>query len=201
MHKYDYIKIGKRIRSERRKAGFARQDDFAEALGFSIFSRQTISKWERGKDLPDLDVLLKMCNLFRCELGYLLCEYDYKTRVVTDIHQAIGLSEKAIQVLQTLNHEIHLRDSFNTLNRIIEHPEFINLLKAIQLHNQTYVDKTFSPSPELRKILAKDLECNESEVEKIMESISESTMTSNLLNILHDLKKSKSIKRRSKDSH
>lgn len=192
MSEYNYEKIGQRIRLERRNAGFSRQEDFAKALGLSESSRQTIGKWENGKLLPSLDDFFNMCKLFNCELGYLLCEYDYKTRVVTDIHQAIGLSEKAIHVLKILNHEIYLRDSFNTLNRIIEHPEFINLLKAIQLHKQTYVDKTFSPSPELRKILAKDLKCNESEVEKIMESISESTMSSNLLNILHDLKKSKS---------
>ena len=37
-----------------------------------------------------------MCDLFGCEIGYLLCDYDCKTRTATDIQKETGLSEAAI---------------------------------------------------------------------------------------------------------
>ena len=77
---YDYKKIGARIKEERLEAGFKNQSDFAEKLCLSVDSRQTISKWENGHDLPSIDILLDMCGIFQCELGYLLCEYDCKNR-------------------------------------------------------------------------------------------------------------------------
>lgn len=187
MYDFDFKKIGKRIRYERKQAGFTSQIAFAEALHLGESSRQTICKWENGKLLPSLDHLLDMCKLFHCEIGYLLCEYDCKTKENTDIHQVIGLSENAIAVLKTLNHENHFRALLNIINQIIEHDGFFNLLKAIYLHKLTYIDKKFSPSPELRKSLAKELVSSENEVEKTMELISESTITSSLLNIIHNL--------------
>ncbi len=186
MPRYDYKKIGKRIRYERRKCGFTSQEDFAEKLGMSASSRQTIGKWENGQQLPSIDDFFIMCELFECELGYLLCEYDCKTRENTDIYQATGLSEKAINVIKTLNRENFA--PFNTLNQIIEHPEFGSLLKTIYLHKLDFVEKNFSPDRELCKILASKLRCSESESEKYLEKISESTMLSTLLDILSDLK-------------
>lgn len=188
MPEYNYKKIGQRIRLERRNAGFSRQEDFGEALGLCTSSRQTIGKWENGKLLPSLDDFFKMCKVFDCELGYLLCEYDCKTREATDIQQTIGLSEKAINVLKTFNHETLLREPLNTLNQIIEHPEFINLLKSIHLHKLNFIDKKFSPDRELRIILSKELGCSENEAEKYLDKISESTISSTLLSIIGSLK-------------
>lgn len=187
MYEYDLKKIGKRIRSERLKAGYTSQKIFAKK--FFLSDRQTVSKWENGKKLPSIDNLLTMCDLFHCQLGYLLCEYDCKTGENTNIHNLIGLSEKSINILKFIKSETALSDSLKALNRIIEHPEFINLLKDIQLHNLTYIDKKFSPSPKLRESLAEELKRPENEVERIMETISESTISTDLLNILHDLKR------------
>jgi len=98
--KYDQDKIGKRILLERRKAGYSNQSSFAVAMGYSEESRQTVANWEKGKTVPCMEALLRMCNFFGCELGYLLCEYDCKTREMTDIHVATGLSEKAIDAIK-----------------------------------------------------------------------------------------------------
>ena len=76
--KYDKQAIGKRIKEERIAAGFKTQGQFAEKMNYSFGSRQTVARWESGKVLPCLDDLLKMCEIFNCELGYLLCEYDCK---------------------------------------------------------------------------------------------------------------------------
>lgn len=186
MCNYDLTKIGKRIRDERQKAGYTSQEKFAEKFSLSVSSRQKIGKWENGKSLPSIDDFLIMCDLFQCQLGYLLCEYDCKTGENTNIHNVTGLSEEAINKLKIIKSQTAISDMTKVLNRIIEHPDFINLLKDIQLHNLTYIDKKFSPPLELRKLLSKELKRPESEVETIMETISESTITSDLLNILHD---------------
>ena len=49
---------------------------------------------------------MELCNIFNCEIGYLLCEYDCKTRAATDIVKETGLSEKSIDILKKANTEI-----------------------------------------------------------------------------------------------
>ena len=90
--------IGERIRTERKKLDLT-QDGLAEKI--DIGSRQTIAQWENGVALPPLSKLLCMCDLFGCEIGYLLCDYDCKTRTATDIQKETGLSEAAIKELIT----------------------------------------------------------------------------------------------------
>lgn len=103
---YDKEKIGERIRDCRRKMpGKQRkrksQDELAEDLGYQ--DRATVNRWEKGEVLPSLDIMLKMCGLFKCELGHLLCEYDEKTRNAADIHAVTGLTEEAIDTLSEYN--------------------------------------------------------------------------------------------------
>ena len=86
-------KIGERIRIERRSLNLT-QDEFKERINIS--ARQTIARWENGKALPTLEDFLIMCELFSCDMGYLLCEHNEKTRAATDIRKETGLSEKAI---------------------------------------------------------------------------------------------------------
>ena len=186
MCNYDLTKIGKRIRDERQKAGYTSQEKFAEKFSLSGSSRQKIGKWENGKSLPSLDDFLIMCDLFQCQLGYLLCEYDCKTGENTNIHNVTGLSEEAINKLKIIKSHPDISDMIKVLNRIIEHPYFIDLLKDIHLHTLTYIDKNFSPPLKLKKLLSKELKRPEREVEPCMEKISESTLNTDLLNILHN---------------
>lgn len=90
--------IASRIRSER-KALNKTQEEFAEIIGYS---KPTIISWER-KDgmnrIPDIDQLITLASVFDCEVGYLLCEYDAKTRNATDICQETGLSAEAVNAL------------------------------------------------------------------------------------------------------
>jgi DNA-binding Xre family transcriptional regulator len=73
-------------------------DELADKVGTT---RQTISKLENGKSVETtLNTLLNLCSVFDCELGYLLGEYDCKTRTATDIQKETGLSEKSIDILK-----------------------------------------------------------------------------------------------------
>ena len=79
--KYNLIEIGVRLKTERKKAGFKSHDELVDYIknhNYRGFTRQTISKWERGLEMPPLDILCSLCELFECELGYLLCEYETK---------------------------------------------------------------------------------------------------------------------------
>ena len=96
------------------------------------------------------------------------------------------MSEEAINKLKIIKSHPDISDMIKVLNRIIEHPYFIDLLKDIHLHTLTYIDKKFSPPLKLKKLLSKELKRPEREVEPCMEKISESTLNTDLLNILHN---------------
>lgn len=90
--------IGKRIEKAREDAGFSK----AELQKPLSISRQTLTAWEKGERCPGVYDLSKLCNLFGCDFGYIVGEYEEKTRPVTDIRAETGLSPEAIEVLQTL---------------------------------------------------------------------------------------------------
>ena len=99
---YNESEIGKRIRAERKAAGFKSAENFGNELGIG---RSQVEQIEQGKRLPALDTLVKMTEMFNCEVGYLLCEpgYECKTRTKTDIQRETGLSEPAISILHRMN--------------------------------------------------------------------------------------------------
>ena len=110
---YNFKSIGEKIRKERKELGM-NQEQLASALNIS--SRQTIAKWEKGSTIPQLEDMLNMCNLFGCELGYLLGEYELKTRAATDIQEQTGLSPKSIEYLKYAHSEARRipEDNFDT---------------------------------------------------------------------------------------
>lgn len=98
---YDWKKIGQRIKEERKKIKLSQQE-LADKIFIS--SRQTIANWENGSSKPQLEDMICLCNLFQCELGYLLVEPDYscRTRGISYVHETTGLSEEAITNLSEL---------------------------------------------------------------------------------------------------
>ena len=109
--KYDKSTIGTRIRTLRKSY----RDEThprglnMEEFGYLIkgspengsgYDRGTVAAWERGDAQISLDAMIEICDFFGCELGYLLGEYDTKTRAAVDIIDQTGLTEKAIEKLQ-----------------------------------------------------------------------------------------------------
>ena len=60
----DQIKIGRFIAEQRKRLGLT-QEQLAEALDVS---NKTISRWERGINLPDYDQVLAVCSLFHVDI-------------------------------------------------------------------------------------------------------------------------------------
>ena len=108
--KYDPVKIGEIISSNRkllespeRKGKRMNQEELGYKLGCS---RKTIGKWEDGQAIPPLDAMLKMCEMFECELDYLLGVIDCKNRVDYEITGQIPLSEETVKGLRELMYDI-----------------------------------------------------------------------------------------------
>ena len=60
----DLLKTGNFIKELRKEKGMT-QEELAESLGTY---RRTVSRWETGRNLPDIDILLEMAELFNVEL-------------------------------------------------------------------------------------------------------------------------------------
>lgn len=164
--KYNYVEIGERIRKERLKNGWS-QDVFIEKLsdyGAKI-GRNTLSNIESGIDKAKnlkLNVLVAMSELFDCEIGYLLGEYNQKTKEEQIITNEINLSHKSIVYLkENANKSITLYNTepytksnnelpqieeekfIYTLNYIIEnYPELISTLGRILLNKKLELTPT-----------------------------------------------------------
>lgn len=94
-------KIGERIKLERKRLGLT-QKDFLLKIYMSETSTATLRRWEQGKDVPDLKTLVYMAELFGCDVGYLIADYDQRNHVTADIRSALGISELAIERLRNL---------------------------------------------------------------------------------------------------
>lgn len=192
--KYNTKAIGKRIREERIAAGFKTQGQFAEKMNYSFESRQTVARWESGKVQPCLDDLLKMCEIFNCELGYLLCEYDCKTRTSTDICEAINISEEALDNLTKIKSS-NFREILHTFSKIIENEKFFELLCAIHCHIAQIKHGNINLNNESCQNIAKYLNCNDSDVKKYLDSSAKFMIQQTLMKIIDDTIHGNNIKK------
>ncbi len=62
------MELGTRISDLRKKAGMT-QEQLASLLGTT---RQAVSKWESGKSQPDLDLIIRLGEIFNVSMDYLL---------------------------------------------------------------------------------------------------------------------------------
>ena len=99
--------IGKRIKDERRKKKLSQQK-LADAISsimvdsdpdYKGTEQNTVSNWEKGVSLPPLSKLIALSEIFDCDLGYLLCDYDEPKRDLADVVEQTGLSGEAVKSL------------------------------------------------------------------------------------------------------
>ena len=87
--------LKKGLKRARKRAGYT-QVKLAEKLDVSI---KTIMNWEQGIATPSIDTLIGLCDLYGCDLDYLMGKIDCRTHDVQEIHEYTGLSEQAIETL------------------------------------------------------------------------------------------------------
>ncbi len=140
--KYNVEAIGKRILELRVKHKLT-QKDLGKKL--NVVGKQ-ISNYESGKATPPIDVMFKLCEVFDCELGYLLGEPSYSKGSVfeTQLYQDTGISPKAYKVLQRITGQSKESPHFGykweeyrvMLNQLILSPEFSLLINSLyDLHS------------------------------------------------------------------
>ena len=135
--KYNYVNIGERIKAERKRHHWT-QEMLIEILNHQqncAVGRNTLSAIENGSPTTcSLELLASLCDLFNCEIGYLLCEdgYEQKTRKDTDVYKETGLSYEAIKALQHIS-EPKLR---HILDRILVDESFPVILNDIQIASE-----------------------------------------------------------------
>ena len=126
------------IKNARKSETTYSQIEIAHMLGLEC--RQSYADIETGKKEPHLEYIYKLCDIFQCDIGYLLGEYPTKKREAADVQKVTGLSEKAIEKLMELKRyeespEVHneqyiTEDTFilHTINLLLEHEEMHNIL-------------------------------------------------------------------------
>lgn len=93
--------IGKRIKENWKRLKLTQTELLAKVY-LSEKSVASLRKWERGERLPDLTTLARMAELFECDIGYLLGDYDESDFSAHKVCEYTGLSERAIDVLHNL---------------------------------------------------------------------------------------------------
>lgn len=132
--RHDFVKIGERIKSERKIIGVS-LDEMSEKIengyGYKI-SRQALSDIEKGNSTRafTVDLIDIFCEMFDCDASYLLCEYgDCKTYNNQFIHDQTGLSKDAINKLVYHNRQMH--HYIESLNILLASANFGNALYYI----------------------------------------------------------------------
>jgi len=89
--------IGNKIKEQRSNKKWSQ-----EALGNKIgVSGKQVSNYEKAIQTPPIDILFKLCEIFDCELGFLLGEEKYESGTILDtaIQNKLKLSQEAISSL------------------------------------------------------------------------------------------------------
>lgn len=145
--RYNTETIGKIIEKERKKRKWS-QEKLGEKVG--IVGKQ-ISNYEKGKTTPPIDVLFELCDIFECELGYLLGENDYSqgTKVKTIVTNETGLSVEAVNAITKItgtgspqtNNSYYSKKRRQILNTLFTSQKFYELIQAIFDLDETYAQK------------------------------------------------------------
>ena len=96
----DQIKTGKFIAERRRELGLT-QMQLGEMLGITD---RAISKWERGKSLPDYGIILDLCNILQISVNDLLCGEvvtldSYNDKLENNLLEMVKQKEQADKML------------------------------------------------------------------------------------------------------
>lgn len=97
-----------------------------------------IRMWESGKSKPDMDTVLRLCEIFNCSIDYMFGKSIGKTFEIDDIIKRTGLDEESIRILSNyllekafgLNGAVELR----VINAIIKEKDLLNALVYYLYH-------------------------------------------------------------------
>ena len=100
------MKFGENLYNLRKNAKMS-QEKLAEKMSVS---RQSISKWENGESYPEMDKILKLCNIFHCKINDLVHEdlTDINSLDEEIIMNVVKFNEKKQNQVKSLSNIISL---------------------------------------------------------------------------------------------
>ena len=81
----DLVKIGKLLQTLRKEKGLT-QEQLAERTGVA---RRTVSRWETGSNMPDLDVLIELSDFYDVDLREILSGERKRERMKEEWKEAV----------------------------------------------------------------------------------------------------------------
>lgn len=175
---YNYTKIGERIRNERKKKKWTQKDLLIQLSGKEVnIHRNTLSDIENGckKGVFPLPLLTALSELFNCEVGYLLCEFDCKTGRNTDVSNVTGLTDNSINALIEMSQQ-----DLIVANALIERGDIILFRYALQ----NYYRKSFKTITISGLGEQSNMEADESN--KVFQYLSDEFIHDIFNNLIHD---------------
>ena len=143
---YNYTKIGERIKELRKEKGWNQATLIEKLSCKTAIGRNTLSAIENGNAKHfELTLLTAMCELFNCNIGYLLCEYDdCKTYDNQLVHDYTGLSQDTIFNLREIASvpESASKAMYDFLEALTDSIFF----PLLAIRYKQYVDASFSSS-------------------------------------------------------
>ena len=135
-------KIGARIKEERKRLEI-NQEELASRVSKILnggtveaetISQSTVSIWEAGKVMPPIDKMVCLAEIFECDVGYLLCDYDLHSRDSVDVATLTGLSGKASSNLVALHQWNYYLAPFrlSVISNILESNLFSEILAQLE---------------------------------------------------------------------
>ena len=174
---YNSAKIGERIKAIRQENNLS-QDAFLERCKMSM-KRSRLCQIEKGNDMYfSFDFLLKIAENFNCDIGYLLGEYDEKTREIHEICLATGLTQAAVEnIIEWKKGDLstsidrsyeqldflrsgNVESFVDTINSLIVSPDFPMFLNNIILYQKAVLEfqKTENELIDVRKRFENDID-------------------------------------------
>ncbi|MBR6664395.1 MAG: helix-turn-helix transcriptional regulator [Lachnospiraceae bacterium] len=89
--------LANKIINLRKKCAWS-QEELAEKMNVS---RQSISKWESGQSVPDLDKILKLCQIFGVSTDYLLKDEMEEFEVAVDVYEPANVKHVSAEEAHT----------------------------------------------------------------------------------------------------
>ena len=81
----DQVKIGRYLQELRKERGLT-QEQLADKMGVA---RRTVSRWETGNNLPDLDILIELSDLYSVDLRELLDGERKQKKMDKELEQTV----------------------------------------------------------------------------------------------------------------
>ncbi len=134
---YDPKLTGKRIQLERKKRKWT-----LDKLGSKLnVTGKQVSKYEKGDPMPPIDMLVKLCAVFECEMGYLLGEESYaegsklQTAILDYLHLTASSTDMIKKITGTdrrcLDFGCNSNQYTRVLNGLLSSPHFAFFIESL----------------------------------------------------------------------